>query len=194
MIPFFAFPPEIRRVIYTTNALESVHAQLRKILKTRGHFPNDEAATKLIWLALRKFVRRSARELLVGEIQTAESRVQSLKSKVIAVGALLLAVMLVGWVTVAGDTANSGAFFGAGALVLIAGLNFISTWLARRTGFPLTPALSPSNGERENRIQSSGDAKASGVSFSLSSLAVGGCARRRKTATWLAQWASRPRG
>jgi putative transposase len=53
IIPFFAFPPEIRRVIYTTNALESVHARLRKILKTRGHFPNDEAATKLIWLALR---------------------------------------------------------------------------------------------------------------------------------------------
>ena len=40
-------------MIYTTNALESVHAQLRKIIKTRGHFPNDEAATKLIWLALR---------------------------------------------------------------------------------------------------------------------------------------------
>jgi putative transposase len=53
VIPFFAFPPEIRRVIYTTNALESVHAQLRKIIKTRGHFPNDDAATKLIWLALR---------------------------------------------------------------------------------------------------------------------------------------------
>ena len=53
MIPFFAFPPTIRRVIYTTNALESVHARLRKIIKTRGHFPTDEAATKLIWLALR---------------------------------------------------------------------------------------------------------------------------------------------
>src|SRR5687768_6260414 len=53
VVPFFAFPPEIRRVIYTTNALESVHAQLRKIIKTRGHFPSDEAATKLIWLALR---------------------------------------------------------------------------------------------------------------------------------------------
>ena len=53
IIPFFAFPPEIRRLIYTTNALESVHAQLRKIIKTRGHFPNDDAATKLIWLALR---------------------------------------------------------------------------------------------------------------------------------------------
>jgi len=53
VIPFFAFPPEVRRVIYTTNALESVHGQLRKIIKTRGHFPTDEAATKLIWLALR---------------------------------------------------------------------------------------------------------------------------------------------
>jgi putative transposase len=53
VVPFFAFPPAIRRVLYTTNALESVHAQLRKIIKTRGHFPHDEAATKLIWLALR---------------------------------------------------------------------------------------------------------------------------------------------
>ena len=53
VIPFFAFPPDVRRVIYTTNALESVHARIRKIIKTRGHFPTDEAATKLIWLALR---------------------------------------------------------------------------------------------------------------------------------------------
>lgn len=53
VIPFFAFPPEIRRVMYTTNALESVHARLRKIIRTRGHFPHDAAATKLIWLALR---------------------------------------------------------------------------------------------------------------------------------------------
>jgi len=53
IIPFFTFPPEIRRVIYTTNAIESVNARLRKIIKTRGHFPNDDAASKLIWLALR---------------------------------------------------------------------------------------------------------------------------------------------
>lgn len=58
IIPFFAFPPEIRRLIYTTNALESVHAQLRKIIKTRGHFPNDEAATKLIWWALRNITAK----------------------------------------------------------------------------------------------------------------------------------------
>jgi len=53
VIPFFAFPPQIRRVIYTTNAIESVNARLRKIIKSRGHFPSDDAASKLIWLALR---------------------------------------------------------------------------------------------------------------------------------------------
>jgi len=53
VIPFFAFPPEIRRVIYTTNAIESINARLRKIIKTRGHFPTDDAANKLIWLSLR---------------------------------------------------------------------------------------------------------------------------------------------
>ena len=58
VIPFFAFPPEVRSVVYTTNALESVHAQLRKIIKTRGHFPTDEAATKLLWLALRNITAK----------------------------------------------------------------------------------------------------------------------------------------
>ena len=53
VIPFFAFPLAIRKVIYTTNAIESINARLRKIIKTRGHFPSDDAATKLIWLALR---------------------------------------------------------------------------------------------------------------------------------------------
>jgi transposase-like protein len=65
VIPFFAFPPEVRRVIYTTNVIESLHMQLRKIIKTRGHFPNDDAAIKLIWLALRNINDgkvRSARE------------------------------------------------------------------------------------------------------------------------------------
>jgi len=61
VIPFFAFPPDVRRVIYTTNALESVNAQVRKIIKTRGHFPTDEAATKLIWLALRNITAKWAR-------------------------------------------------------------------------------------------------------------------------------------
>lgn len=53
VIPFFAFPPDVRRVMYTTNALESVHRAIRKIIKTRGHFPTDDAAVKLVWLALR---------------------------------------------------------------------------------------------------------------------------------------------
>jgi putative transposase len=52
--PFFAFPEDIRRAIYTTNAIEALNRQLRKILKTRGHFPSDEAAIKLLWLALDK--------------------------------------------------------------------------------------------------------------------------------------------
>jgi transposase-like protein len=58
VIPFFAFPPEIRRVIYTTNAIESVNSQVRKIIKTRGHFPSDDAAAKLIWLALRNITAK----------------------------------------------------------------------------------------------------------------------------------------
>lgn len=61
VIPFFAFPADVRRVIYTTNALESVNARVRKIIKTRGHFPTDEAATKLIWLALRNIMAKSVR-------------------------------------------------------------------------------------------------------------------------------------
>ena len=51
--PMFAFPPAIRKMIYTTNALESLHRSLRKIIKTRGSFPSDEAATKLLFLAIR---------------------------------------------------------------------------------------------------------------------------------------------
>jgi transposase-like protein len=53
VIPFFAYPPEVRTIIYTTNAIESLHMRLRKIVKNRGHFPSDDAATKLLFLALR---------------------------------------------------------------------------------------------------------------------------------------------
>ena len=63
VIPFFAYPPEVRRLIYTTNAIESLHSQLRKIIKTRGHFPSDEAATKLIWLALRNITADRGRSV-----------------------------------------------------------------------------------------------------------------------------------
>ena len=56
--PVFGFPPEIRRLLYTTNAIESLQMQLRKIVKTRGHFPTDEAATKLLYLALRNILTK----------------------------------------------------------------------------------------------------------------------------------------
>lgn len=52
VIPFFAHPPEVRKVIYTTNAIESLNMSLRKVTKNRGSFPNDEAALKLLYLAL----------------------------------------------------------------------------------------------------------------------------------------------
>lgn len=51
-IPFLAFPDDIRRIIYTTNTIESLHMQIRKTIKTRGHFPNDDAALRLIWLSI----------------------------------------------------------------------------------------------------------------------------------------------
>ena len=56
--PFFVFPPDIRRVIYTTNAIESLNMQLRKIIKTRGSFPTEEAAVKLLYLALARVVAK----------------------------------------------------------------------------------------------------------------------------------------
>jgi len=52
-IPFLDYPPELRRIVYTTNAIESINFQLRKITKTRGHFPSDDAAMKLLYLGLR---------------------------------------------------------------------------------------------------------------------------------------------
>ena len=60
--PFLAFPSELRRVIYTTNAIESLNFQLRKIIKNRGHFPNDTAAVKLLWLAICNIEDKRARE------------------------------------------------------------------------------------------------------------------------------------
>lgn len=53
VIPFFAFPAEVRKIIYTTNAIESLNASIRKAIRNKGHFPSDSAATKLIWMALR---------------------------------------------------------------------------------------------------------------------------------------------
>jgi len=85
--PFLAFPPELRRVIYTTNSIESLNFQLRKVTKNRGHFPNDQAVVKLLWLAicniedkrardrekergLRSTQRKSAGRLIEGQVTT----------------------------------------------------------------------------------------------------------------------------
>jgi putative transposase len=58
VIPFFQYPPEIRKVIYTTNAIESLNMSLRKGIKTKGAFPHDEAVFKILWLALRSISRK----------------------------------------------------------------------------------------------------------------------------------------
>jgi putative transposase len=58
VIPFFAFAPEVRTILYTTNAIESLNAQVRKAVRVRGHFPSEEAASKLIWLVLRNIQAR----------------------------------------------------------------------------------------------------------------------------------------
>lgn len=60
--PFLAFPPAVRKVIYTTNTIESLNYQLRKIIKNRGHFPNDDAVIKLLWLAIRDIEDKRARQ------------------------------------------------------------------------------------------------------------------------------------
>jgi putative transposase len=58
VIPFFAFPVEVRKVVYTTNAVESLHMSLRKVIKTRGSFPSEDAALKLLYLALSRTVAK----------------------------------------------------------------------------------------------------------------------------------------
>ncbi|MEK9213414.1 transposase, partial [Sphingomonas sp. 2378] len=54
VIPFFAFPDEVRRIIYTTNSIEALNSKLRRAVRARGHFPSDEAATKLLYLILNR--------------------------------------------------------------------------------------------------------------------------------------------
>ncbi len=73
VIPFFAFPPAVRKIIYTTNAIESLNRVIRKTTKTRGSFPTDDAATKLIYLAIRSFERtgRAVREWVAARNQFA---------------------------------------------------------------------------------------------------------------------------
>ncbi len=75
VIPFMAFEPEVRRVIYTTNAIEALNRQLRKATKTKGSFPSEEAAIKLLYLAIQNAVpqwtrtRGSTKAMLAFKIQ-----------------------------------------------------------------------------------------------------------------------------
>jgi putative transposase len=61
-IPFLEFPPALRKIIYTTNSIESLNYQLRKIIKNRGHFPSDDVVIKLLWLAIRDIEDKRACE------------------------------------------------------------------------------------------------------------------------------------
>lgn len=58
MIPFFAYPPEIRKVIYTTNAIESIQSQLRRVTRQRGAFPTPDSAKKVLYLAIDRISKR----------------------------------------------------------------------------------------------------------------------------------------
>jgi putative transposase len=73
-IPFLEFPPEVRKIIYTTNAIESLNYQLRKIIKNRGHFPSDDAVIKLLWLAIRDIEDKRARQRAKERGQPANQR------------------------------------------------------------------------------------------------------------------------
>ena len=54
MVPFYAFHPDVRRLVYTTNAIEALNSKLRRAIRARGHFPTDDAAMKLLFLVLNR--------------------------------------------------------------------------------------------------------------------------------------------
>ena len=68
--PFLAFTPAVRKLLYTTNAIESLNYQLRKVTKARGHFPNDDAVVKLLWLAIINIEDKRARERAARRAET----------------------------------------------------------------------------------------------------------------------------
>lgn len=59
-VPFLVFPPELRRVVYSTNLIESINARLRKVTRNRGHFPSEQAAVKVLYLAIRELIEPKA--------------------------------------------------------------------------------------------------------------------------------------
>ena len=76
VIPFFVFPEEVRKIIYTTNAIESLNASVRKAVRNKGHFPSDQAATKLIWLALRNITGNWKRPPIAWQAAKAQLAIQ----------------------------------------------------------------------------------------------------------------------
>lgn len=61
--PYLAFPPEIRKVVYSTNLIESINARLRKTTRNRGHFPSEKAALKVLYLVVRELITPKARDV-----------------------------------------------------------------------------------------------------------------------------------
>lgn len=76
VIPFFAFSAEVRKIIYTTNAIESLNASVRKAVRNKGHFPSDQAAMKLIWLALRHTTENWKRPPIAWQAAKAQLAIQ----------------------------------------------------------------------------------------------------------------------
>ncbi len=145
-----------------------------------GLFASVVVGVATIWLTLRKFVRRPARELLVGEVQSPKSKDQR-RAWLAGILALTLAIGLVMWTILNGDTANAGAFFAAGALLLVAGLGFVSAWLGRlagREGSPRSPSADAARSE--TATDPLGGRIPKQRELTLSSLGLRGCARRRK--------------
>ncbi len=96
--PFLAFPPMLRRVIYTTNSIESLNYQLRKVTKNRGHFPSDDAAVKLLWLAICNIEDKRARD-------RAKERGLPRGSKRLAEGRLVEGLVVTNWKQALGQLA-----------------------------------------------------------------------------------------
>jgi hypothetical protein len=76
VIPFFVFPAEVRKIIYTTNAIESLNASVRKAVRNKGHFLSEQAATKLIWLALRHITENWRRPPIAWQAAKAQLAIQ----------------------------------------------------------------------------------------------------------------------
>ena len=154
-------------------------------------------AVLTIWLTLRKQARQPAAALLAGEIESPKSEVHSRTACVaqilpsscwVAVGAGLAAVAIVGWMVAKGDTANAGAFFGAGTLLLVAGLAAASAWLAALEracsntgpGAPASAGLSLGHTTPRSRTAAASKPAKAGAPLTLGGLGLRGCARRRK--------------